>query len=42
MILVFMPICYAGAEDKESVDPAKDKTLMPLPANHTYFFLKKE
>jgi hypothetical protein len=27
-----MPVCYAGAEDKESVDPAKDKTLMSLPA----------
>jgi hypothetical protein len=36
-----MPVCYAGAEDKESVDPAKDKTLMSLPANHTYVFFKE-
>lgn len=30
IIMVFIPISYVGAEDKETVDPAKDKNLMPL------------
>ena len=28
--MLLIPISYVGAEDKETVDPAKEKTLMPL------------
>lgn len=47
ILMVFIPISYVGAEDKETVDPAKDKTLMPLneclslPVKHTYNFIKE-
>jgi len=30
LIMLLIPIGYVSAEDKETVDPAKEKTLMPL------------
>lgn len=45
MVLIY--IGYLGAEDKETVDPAKDKTLMPLKgylpllAKYKYDFYKE-
>ncbi len=47
IIMILISISYLGAEDRETVDPAKDKTLMPLkgylplPAMHTYYFYKE-
>ena len=45
--MLLIPISYAAAEDKETVDPAKDKTSMPsegylpLPAKHYYDYYKE-
>ncbi len=45
--MVLISIGYLGAEDKETVDPVKDKTLMPLkgylplPAKYKYDFYKE-
>ena len=47
LIILFMPVSYVGAEDKETVDFAKDKTLMflkgylPLVAKYNYVFFKE-
>ena len=47
VIIFFIPLSYTGADDKETVVLAKDKTsrplkgYLPLPAKHT-FMLKKE
>ena len=47
LMMVLIPISYVGAEDKKTVDPAKDKTLMflkgylPLVAKYNYVFLKE-
>ena len=47
LITAFIPISYAGAEDKQTVDAVNVKTLMslngylPLPAKHTYYFFKE-
>jgi hypothetical protein len=47
LIILFMPVSYVGAEDKETVDLAKDKTLMllkgylPLVAKYNYVFFKE-
>lgn len=45
--MVLLSIGYLGAEDKEILDPAKDKTLillkgyLPLLAKYNYVFLKE-
>jgi hypothetical protein len=45
--MVLISISYLGAKDKETVDPAKDKTLMPLkgylplPVRYKYSFYKE-
>jgi len=47
LMMLLIPISYAGAEDKDTVDSAKDKTLMllkgylPLVAKYNYFYFKK-
>ena len=47
LIILFMPVGYVGAKDKETVDLAKDKTLMllkgylPLVAKYNYVFFKE-
>jgi hypothetical protein len=47
IIIVLIPISYVGAEDKETVDSVKDKTLMllkgylPLVAKYNYVFFKE-
>ena len=47
IIMVLIPISYLGAEDKQTVDPDEDKTLMalkgylPLPAKHKYYYYKE-
>ena len=47
LITLLIPISYVGADDKESVDLAKDKTLMllkgylPLVAKYNYVFFKE-
>ena len=47
IMMVLLSIGYLGAEDKETVDPAKDKTLMllkgylPLVAKYNYFYFKE-
>ena len=47
LIMVFVPISYLGAEDKETVAPAKDKILIPsegyipLPAKHKYYYYEE-
>jgi hypothetical protein len=47
LLMLLIPISYAAAEDKETVDPAKDKTSMPsegylpLPAKYNYDYYKE-
>ena len=47
IIMVLIPISYLGAEEKQTVDPDEDKTLMalkgylPLPAKHKYYYYKE-
>jgi hypothetical protein len=47
VLMVLIPISYLGAEDKRTVDPVNDKTLMslngylPLPAKYKYDFYKE-
>ena len=47
IIMVLISINYLGAKDKETLDPSKDKTLMPLkgylplPAKYAYSFFRK-
>ena len=47
LVMLLLPISYVGAEDKETVDPAKDKTLMPfkgylsLPFKFKRYFYKE-
>ncbi len=47
IIMLFISISYLGAEDKETVAPAKDKTLipsegyLPLPAKHKYYYYEE-
>jgi len=47
LMMLLIPISYVGAEDKETVDLAKDKTLMflkgylPLVAKYNYVFSKE-
>jgi hypothetical protein len=47
LMMLLIPINYVGAEDKETVDSAKDKTLMflkgylPLVSEYNYVFYKE-
>ena len=47
IIIVYVPISYVSAEDKHTVDPGYNKTLMPLkgylplPAKYKYYFYKE-
>ena len=47
IIMVLLSINYLGAKDKETLDPTKDRTLMPLkgylplPAKYAYSFYRK-
>jgi hypothetical protein len=46
IIMVLIPISYAGAEDKQTVDPAKDKTVTSwkgyvVPPEYKYYFYKE-
>jgi hypothetical protein len=47
LMMLLVPISYVNAEDKETVDPVKDKTLMflkgylPLVAKYNYVFFKE-
>jgi len=47
LMMLLVPVSYVGAEDKETVDLAKDKTLMlikgylPLVAKYNYVFYKE-
>ena len=47
LMMLLVPVSYVGAEDKGTVDSAKDKTLMllkgylPLVAKYNYFYFKE-
>ena len=47
LMMLLVPVSYVGAEDKGTVDSAKDKTLMllkgylPFVAKYNYFYFKE-
>ena len=47
LIMAFIPISYAGTEDKQTVDAVNVKTSMPsegylpLPAKYKYYYYKE-